>query len=276
LVCGTDGEVLNTQIVLHTPLCKGIGMQAFKDRIALVTGSTGEGMGRSIALTLAREGAKVVVNYGTGHPNNISAAEKVLAEIRALGGKGYAFKADTREEDEVQAMIKGVITLYGQLDFLICNAGGAWDPRDITEVEHEHWRSVIKAEIDGLFYCLKHALPHMRQARFGRIIAIGYGGREEFEGPPYEYMVGKAGRHGLIRSVAKAEIANGITCNIVAPGHTPRPTLKQAIDAVKHAPAWRRRLSATPQDGAEAVRFLCSDEAAFVTGSLIRIAGHEE
>jgi hypothetical protein len=116
-------------------------MQAFKDRVGLVTGSTGEGLSRSIAFTLAREGAKVVVNYGTGHPNNSHAADKVLKEIRTLGGKGYAFKADTREENEVQSMIDGIVTLYGRLDYLICNAGGAWEAKDITEIEQEHWRS---------------------------------------------------------------------------------------------------------------------------------------
>jgi len=246
-------------------------MQIFKDRVALVTGSTGEGLGRSIAFTLAREGAKVVVNYGTGHPNNANAAEKVLAEIRALGGKGYAFKADTREEDEVQSMIKGTITLYGRLDFLICNAGGAWEARDIAEIDQEQWRSVIKAEVDGLFYCIKHALPHMRQAHFGRIVAVGFNDLSSSSGPPYDYMIGKAGRHALVQLISKTEIANGITCNIVAPSHTQRPTMKQAVDAAKHAPNWKRRTSPTPQDGAEAVRFFCSDEAAFATGSVIQI-----
>jgi len=249
-------------------------MQAFKDRVGLVTGSTGEGLGRSIAFTLAREGAKVVINYGTGHPNNENAAEKVLKETRALGGKGYAFKADTREEDEVQSMIDGIVTLYGRLDYLICNAGGAWEAKDITEIEQEHWQSVFKAEVDGLFYCIKHALPHMRQAQFGRIIAVGFGGIRQFNGPPYDYMAGKTARHALVQSIAPVEIANGITCNVVAPSHTSRPTMKQAIDAAKHAPNWKRRTAPTPQDGAEVIRFLCSDEAAFVTGNIINIEGN--
>jgi NAD(P)-dependent dehydrogenase (short-subunit alcohol dehydrogenase family) len=127
-------------------------------------------MGRSIALTLGREGARAVLNYGTEHPNNTLAAEKILEEIRELGGKGYAIKADTREEDEVRAMVEGVVRLYGQVDFLICNAGGGWEKRDITEIDQEQWRSVIKAEIDGVFYCKKHVLPHMRRAHFGRIM----------------------------------------------------------------------------------------------------------
>jgi 3-oxoacyl-[acyl-carrier protein] reductase len=248
----------------------------FRNSVALVTGSTGEGIGRSIALTLGKEGARVAINYGTGHPNNMLAAEKVLNEIRVLGGKGYAFKADTREEDEVKAMVDGVTTLYGRIDFLVCNAGGAWETKDITEIEQDHWRSVIKAEVDGLFYCIKHALPHMRRAHSGRIIAIGLAGAENRSGPPYDYILGKAARTDLLRSIAADEKSNGITCNIVAPGHIEHVTLRQAVEAAKHGTVWKRRTHALPQDVAEVVRFLCSEEASRVTGSVIEIAGRTE
>ncbi|MBX2991084.1 MAG: SDR family oxidoreductase [Bacteroidetes bacterium] len=248
-------------------------MQIFKDKVALVTGSTGEGMGRSIAFTFAREGAKVVLNYGTGHPNNAHAAEKVLQELRALGGKGYAFKADMREEDEVQAMIEGIITLYGKIDFLVCNHGGDYVPTDITDIERDHWRSVVKAEIDGLFYCIKHTLPHMRREHSGRIVAVTLAGVDHTERPPYDYNLGKSARNALIKSLAKSEIENGITCNIIAPGHIPHATLRQAVDSTKQAAAWKRRVHAQPQDVAEAVHYLCSEGARFVTGSVIELAG---
>ena len=248
-------------------------MQLFKDKVALVTGSTGEGVGRSIGLTLAREGAKVVVNYGTGQPNNSLAAEKVLTEIRSLGGKGYAFKADTRNDEEVESMVEGIITLYGKLDFLVCNAGGAWDVKDITELEPTEWRGVLQAEIDGLFHCVRHTLPHMRKEHFGRIIAIGIADADRIGGPPYDYLVGKSARMGLMRSLAAQEIEHGVTCNVIAPGHIQRMTLKQAVEAAKHNTVWKRRTHAQPQDVAEAVRFLCSEEAAFITGSVIQVAG---
>lgn len=251
-------------------------MMLFRNRVAVVTGSTGEGMGRSIALTFAKEGARVVLNYGTGHPNNMSAADKVLDEIRDLGGKGYAFKADTREEDEVKAMIEGTITLYGQIDFLVCSAGGSWQPRDITEIDQESWRSVIKAEIDGLFYPVKLTLPHMRRSGFGRIIAIGMAGSEQQKGPPYDYHVGKTARNQLMRAIAHDELANGITCNVVAPGHIKHVTLRQAVEASKQGTSWKRRTSPLPQDVAEVVRFLCSEHANWVTGNVIEIAGIPE
>lgn len=247
-------------------------MHLFKDKVALVTGSTGEGMGRSIAFTLAREGAKVVLNYGTAHPNNVLAAAKVLAEVRSLGGKGYAIKADTRVEGEVEAMINGVITLYGQLDFLICNAGSDWSQTDVTDVDHDHWRAVTGAEIDGLFLCVKYSLPHMRKTQSGRIIALGMAGAEHWSGPPYDYILGKSARSSFIKSLAAQEIKNGITCNVIAPSQTPRVTLKQAVDAAKHGGNWKRRTRTMPQDAAEVVRFLCSEEAAFVTGSVIELA----
>lgn len=246
-------------------------MQIFRDRVALVTGSTGEGTGRSIAFTLAREGARVAVNYGTGHPNNVSAAEKVLGEIRVLGGKGYAFKADTRNDEEVGAMIAGVIRLYGRLDFLVVNSGGPWEPKDLPEIDPGHWRSVLQAEVDGLFHCVRHALPHMREAHFGRIIAVGMRGGGAQAGPPHDFHLGKSARTELVRAIAARELSRGITCNVVAPSHTPRPTMKQAVEAVKHGSAWKRRTQALPQDTAEAVRFLCSDEAAFITGSVIEL-----
>ncbi len=248
-------------------------MHAFKDKVALVTGSTGEGMGRSIAFTLAREGAKVVLNYGTGHPNNAHAAEKVLQELRDLGGKGYAFKADTREEDEVHSMVDGIITLYGKIDFLICNHGGDYVKKDIAEIDHDHWRAVLKAELDGLFYCIKHTLPHMRREHYGRVIAIGRAEIERLQSTPFDYNLGKSGRIALIKSLAPHEIQNGVTCNVIAPSTTPRTTLRQAVDAARHSPAWKRRISPQPQDVGEVVRFLCSDEAMFVTGSVIELGG---
>jgi len=135
------------------------------------------------------------------------------------------------------------------------------------------WRSNIEAEVDALFHCVQHALPHMREARFGRIIAVGMAGADYPSGPPHDYMTGKAARNSFMRSIAKSEIAHGITCNVVAPGHIARTTFKQAVDAVKHGTQWSRRTHAYPQDAAEIIKFLCSDAAAYVTGSVIELAG---
>jgi len=248
-------------------------MRIFKERVGIVTGGTGEGIGRSIAFTMAREGAKIVINYGTGHPNNVSAAEKVITEIRSLGGKGYAFNADTRRDEEVSEMVEGVMRLYGRIDFMIVNSGGAWDEKDITEIESAHWQSVVQAEIDGLFNCVRHVLPHMRKERFGRIIAIGNADAGHSSGLPHDYFAGKNARTALIRSLAAAEMERRITFNVVAPSHTPRHTIKQAVDAAKHSPIYTQRTHALPQDAAEVVRFLCTDEAAFVNGSVIQLGG---
>jgi 3-oxoacyl-[acyl-carrier protein] reductase len=248
-------------------------MSMFRERVALITGSTGEGMGRSIALTFAWEKAKVILNYGTGHPQNVSASEKVLEAVRTLGGKGYAFKADTRKADEVAAMIDGIMTLYGRLDFLVVNSGGGWNAADLALINPAEWRRNIEAEIDGLFHCVQSVLPHMREAAFGRIIALGMAGADFPSGQPYDYMIGKAARNSFIRSIARSEIAHGITCNVVAPGHIPRTTMKQAVEAVKHGSQFSRRTTSVPQDTAEVVKFLCSDAATYVTGSVIELSG---
>ena len=114
----------------------------------------------------------------------------------------------------------------------------------------------------------------MRREHYGRIIAVGAAGTAKAGELPFDYMFGKTGRSALIKSLAVREIVNGITCNVIAPGHTPHFTMRQAIDAAKHSAAWKRRTKAQQQDVAEAVRFLCSDEAAFVTGSVIELAGN--
>jgi NAD(P)-dependent dehydrogenase (short-subunit alcohol dehydrogenase family) len=111
----------------------------------------------------------------------------------------------------------------------------------------------------------------MREAHFGRIVAVGIRGASAQNGLPLDFGLGKSARNDLIRALASREMANGITCNVVAPSHTPRLTMKQAVEAAKHAGIWKRRTHSLSQDTAEAVRFLCSPEAAFVTGSIIEL-----
>jgi 3-oxoacyl-[acyl-carrier protein] reductase len=102
---------------------------------------------------------------------------------------------------------------------------------------------------------------------------VSVAGAERWNGPPFDYVAGKSARNSFVRSLAGQEISNGITCNIVAPGKTPHVTLKQAVDAAKHGGNWKRRTHAVPQDVADVVRFLCSEEASFVTGNVIELSG---
>src|SRR2546421_420063 len=112
-----------------------------------------------------------------------------------------------------------------------------------------------------MFHTIRTALPRMRRRRWGRVVNIGMERSEEFTEPPFDYTVGKIARHGLTRILSEVEIGRGITINAVAPGYIPYFTFRQALDAVHHRGLWASRRNGTPQDIAEVVTFLCSDEA---------------
>jgi len=243
-------------------------------RVALVTGSTGDGMGRSIALTLARAGANIIVNYGTGRPGNQPPAEEVARLIAELGSEALAVQADTTDEAQVVAMVAAAQARFGPVDILVVNAGSPWQPRDIVDIPLEFWRRVLAAELDGAFLCLKHVLPTMRARRWGRIVLLGMDGTERWNGPPYDAVLGKAGRHALMRLLARQEIKHGITVNTIAPGYTRPVPLAEALAAVRDGADWQARGWAKPQDVAEAVVYLCSEAARFVTGSVIALANN--
>ena len=243
-------------------------------RVALVTGSTGEGMGRSIALTLAREGAGVVLNTGTNRRTPAAANRRIVEAIEGLGAHAILVEAKTWDASAVRRMFVRARRDLGPVDILVNNAGGRWDPKaDLTKVDDRFWRDVLRAEIDGMFTTIRAALPEMRRRRWGRIVNLGMERSEEFMEPPYDYTVGKIARHGLTRILSEVEMPRGITINAVAPGYIPTFTFAQALEAIRHGRVWRSRTHGTPQDVAELVAWLCTDEARFVKGAIIPIHG---
>lgn len=245
-----------------------------RGRVALVTGSTGDGMGRSTALTLAREGADVVLNTGTNRQTKASANRHLLEAVESLGSRAILVVADTTKGPAVRGMFTRAKQEFGPVDILVNNAGGMWDPRtDLTKVNDAFWQGVLRAEIDGMFHTIKAALPDMRRRRWGRIVNLGMERSEEFMEPPYDYTVGKIARHGLTRILSEVEMPHGVTINAVAPGYIPTFTFPEALDAVRHGKAWASRRFGTPQDVAELVAWLCTDAARFVKGAVIPIHG---
>jgi 3-oxoacyl-[acyl-carrier protein] reductase len=231
-------------------------------------------MGRSTALTLAREGADIVLNYGTNRAGRAVEHRRVLHAVKSFGVNAILVRADTRDGTAVRRMFARATAALGPVDILVNNAGGAWAvQRDLTKVGDPFWQSVLRAEIDGMIHATKAALPDMRRRRWGRIVNLGMERSEEFTGPPYDYTVGKVARHALTRILSEVEIARGITINAVAPGYIPYFTLAQAVDAVRHGRPWKGRRHGTPQDVAEIVAFLCTDEARHVNGAVIPIHG---
>ncbi len=248
--------------------------KALEGRVALVTGSTGEGMGRSIALTLARDGADIVLNTGTNRRTAAATNRRLLAAVEEFGARAILAEARTYDHGEVQRMFDRARRELGPVDILVNNAGGRWDPRkDITKVDDRFWRDVLRAEIDGMFCTIRAALPDMRRRRWGRIVNLGMERSEEFMEPPYDYTVGKIARHGFTRILSEVEMPRGVSVNAVAPGYIPGFTFAQALEAVRHGRNWAGRAHGTPQDVAELVAWLCTEDARYVKGAIIPVHG---
>jgi 3-oxoacyl-[acyl-carrier protein] reductase len=248
------------------------GMGLLQGRTAIVTGSTGEGMGRQIAWTLAREGANVVLNYGT-YRRSDTAARKAVAECKALGGDAIAVRADTRRESDTRRLVAAARKDFGDVHIAVANAGGDLIERSLDDTSLADWSKVVGAELDGAFLLAREVLPGMRRRRDGRIVSISWDRAASPSALPYDYAVGKAARDVLMAKLARSELRHGVTVNTVAPGAIPYPTDAQSKDLVRHGKAWTRRTRSWNQDVAEAVLWLCRDEARFVTGSRIEVAG---
>ncbi len=243
-------------------------------RVALVTGSTGDGMGRSTALTLARDGAHVVLNTGTNRRTTDAANRRLVKAIESLEVRAFLVVADTTNAAAVRRMFETAKRELGPVGILVNNAGGRWDPRrDLTKVDDAFWRDVLRAEIDGMFQTIKTALPDMRRRRWGRIVNLGMERSEEFMEGPYDYTVGKIARHGLTRILSEVEMPHGVTINAVAPGYIPSFTFDEALDAIHHGRTWARRDHGTPQDVAELIAWLCREDSRFVKGAIIPVHG---
>jgi 3-oxoacyl-[acyl-carrier protein] reductase len=240
-------------------------------RIALVTGATGGGMGRSIALTLAREGAAVALHYR----RNEESAAAALAATRSFGHRAATFPADLADPAALLAMVQAVESTLGAVDVLINSAGGPWKPQDVTEIAPEHLRGVLATEVEATFALVRAVLPGMRNRGWGRIVSISGLGADDWRfGPPeapLDYPLGKAARNWITRTLAPREFPRGITINAVAPGPTRRFSLEEALHAVRYGPPAGDEN--TPQHVADTVAFLCGERAARTTGAVIPIPG---
>jgi len=247
-----------------------------KGRTALITGSTGTGMGRSIAFRLAAEGANIILNYGTHgiEEEHAARAEEVTLHVRRLGGQAIIVPGDTRDEATAIRMVEEADHAFGGVDILVLNAGGEWKPRPLVEITAEHWRSVVAAEIDAMFFALKYVLPGMRRRRWGRIITLSMNGamtRKTFAETGIDYTTGKTARTWLSLALGNDEYRSGITVNVIEPGPIRHMELAAALAAVEAADdAWARRDAPVAHDAAELVAFLCSEAGRFVSESIIR------
>lgn len=241
-------------------------------RVALVTGASGRGMGRSIALTLAREGADIVVNYQKREER----ARQVADAIESFGRRAYAHQADASDPEAVASMVRAAESELGKVDIAVASAGALWQPRDFVDIEPDYWREVMAEEIDAAYALIRSTLPGMRERGWGRIVLVGGLDADAWRfGPPdapFDYPLGKAARHWLARTLGPRERKHGVTINAVAPGPIERIELDEALSLVKDGPSG----DLTPQHVAEIVAHLCSREAGLITGAVIPVRGSKE
>jgi 3-oxoacyl-[acyl-carrier protein] reductase len=237
--------------------------------VALVTGAS-RGIGKEIALTLGRAGLRVAVTYRT----NKLGAQKVVADLRALGTDGLALATEATDPGRVQESVEAAAKQFGRLDVLVNNVGDfEWKP--VVDSTVEEWSAVIASNLHSVFYATKFALPFMRRLHWGRIISLGAVGAERAFGQAKisAYSAAKAGIVAFTRSLALEEARNGITANVVNPPVIDEPDLSweeaQRIRDVRF-PVGR---PATGRDVGEAVRFFASEEAAFITGQVLNVCG---
>lgn len=238
-------------------------------KVALVTGSS-RGIGRAIALRLAADGCDVVVNYRTG----ADAAAEVVASIESAGGMAVAVQADVTDSSAVERLVGQTLERFGRLDVLVNNAGVTRDGL-LMRMKDEDWDMVIATNLRSVFLASRAVLRPMMRQRAGRIVSITSISGLSGNAGQCNYAAAKAGIVGFTRSLAKEAGSRGITVNAVAPGYVPTDLtgdLPQALldDAVKATPLGRL---GTVQDIASAVSFLASDDAAFITGQVLRVDG---
>ncbi len=254
-----------------------------REKVAIVTGGGG-GIGRSISLHLAQEGASVIVV-----DLNLRSAEETARQILDAGGGAKAIRADITEKKDVQAMAAEAGTLTGRIDILV-NCAGTDKKGAITELSVETWDLLLDLNLKGTFLCTQAVMPTMIDQRYGRIVNIASMAGKTGEPLTSPYCASKFGVIGFTQSVALEVGKHNVTVNAVCPGPTNTELFKQSIAQfatlndvseqeylqkvfIDHTPMGR---VAEPEDVARAVVFLASDDAAYITGSTLNVSGGRE
>jgi len=233
-------------------------------KVAIVTGAAGKGMGRSIALTLGREGASVVVNYRT----SADSAEAVANHIADRGGKALAFQADITRQDQCKGLVDAAVEAFGKVDICIIGPGAGWHPEPIERLDADGALDDAQRELAPIYHLMPLVLPGMYERHWGRLIAIAL--TPPYKSPAYAYNVAKAARTEALLIACEAAWPHGVTVNTIGPGPVAEiESLERAIEFCAHGAAWQDRHTASPQDIAEGVALLCSPSGDFISGAVL-------
>lgn len=243
----------------------------FQDKVAIVTGSAGAGVGQAVAKAFAKEGAKVVVNDVSSERVN-----RVTEEIKSTGAEALGVRCDVSNLAQVKEMVQRTLELWGRIDILVNNAA-AYNRCEFIDLTDEIWNKAIDSCLKGTFYCSQAVLPTMIKQKYGRIINFSSGA--VLQGIPLHshYAAAKAGIIGLTRSLSVEVGKHNITVNCVCPiliwnkgvgkMDFPKGYFERVIEEI---PMGR---PGTPEDAAGLVLFLASDDASYLTGNTITIGG---
>ena len=238
------------------------------ERVAIITGS-GKGIGRGIARRMAADGLSIVLNY----LKDEATAQATLAEIQHIAPRSIAVQADVATPEGAKSLVDQAIASLGRIDVLVNNAG-PFLVKSLFDTQVDEWRRILDGNLSSAFYCTKFALPTMRAQKGGNIVNLGSLNVETTRGAPTTaaYNAAKTGLVVLTKSAARSEARYGIRCNLVNPGF---------IETYATSEADRRELPSlvplgslgTPDDIAEAIAFLISDKARYITGSVLNVHG---
>jgi NAD(P)-dependent dehydrogenase (short-subunit alcohol dehydrogenase family) len=218
-------------------------------------------MGRSIALTLAREGASVVVNYRSSQES----ASAIVEQIRGRGGQAIAVQADVFEAEGCHRLVAQATERFGQVDICVIGPGAGWHPEPPSRVVAGAALEDARRELAPIYHLLPLLLPGMAARGWGRVVALslepGYGS------PAHAYNVAKAARTQALLLAHRDSGQKGVTLNVIGPGPVPGiESLEAAIEQCDRGEAWKLRREVSPQDIAEGVAFLCSEAGRFLSG----------
>ncbi|MBW4579475.1 MAG: 3-oxoacyl-[acyl-carrier-protein] reductase [Tildeniella nuda ZEHNDER 1965/U140] len=242
-------------------------LQRLQGKVAIVTGGS-RGIGRATALALAAEGAKVVVNYASSRES----ADRVVAEVEAMGSQAIALPADVSKADQVDELVNAVMEKWGQVDVLVNNAGITRDTL-LLRMKPEDWQAVIDLNLTGVFLCTRAVSKIMLKQRSGRIVSITSVAGQMGNPGQANYSAAKAGVIGFTKTVAKELATRGITVNAVAPGFitTDMTADVKAEGILQFIPLGRY---GKPEEVAGLIRFLAADPAAaYITGQVMNVDG---